>query len=50
MAPKVAAVAPAKKNVKKVKTVKKKKLNLKFTIDCAHPVEDGILDMVSFVS
>jgi len=23
-------------------------LNLKFTIDCAHPVEDGILDMVSF--
>ncbi len=46
---KVAAAAPAK-NVKKVKVVKKKKLNLKFTIDCTHPVEDGILDMVSFVS
>jgi hypothetical protein len=29
---------------------KKKKSTLKFSIDCAHPVEDGILDMVSFVS
>jgi len=47
MAPKAAPV-PAKPKVKKVKTVKKKKLNLKFTIDCTHPVEDGIMDMVSF--
>lgn len=35
---------------KTTKVSKKKKLNLKFTIDCTHPVEDGILDMVSFVS
>jgi len=32
----------------KAKTAKKKKLNLKFTIDCSHPVEDSILDMASF--
>ena len=45
------ATAPgAKKAVTKKgpKSAKKKKLTLKFTIDCTHPVEDGILDMVSF--
>ncbi|CAF0711646.1 unnamed protein product [Brachionus calyciflorus] len=47
MAPKVEAKQQPK--VKKVqKSQKKKKLNLRFTIDCTHPVEDGILDMVSF--
>ena len=29
---------------------KKKKVTLKFTIDCTHPVEDGIMDSASFVS
>ena len=29
---------------------KKKKLNLKFTIDCTHPVEDGIMNPADFVS
>merc|ERR1712007_333141 len=27
---------------------KKKKLNLKFTIDCTHPVEDGIMNPADF--
>jgi hypothetical protein len=49
MAPK--AVAPPKKNVpKKIKVKKPKKLNLRFVLDCTTPVEDGVLDMVSFVS
>ncbi|RNA10887.1 60S ribosomal L22 [Brachionus plicatilis] len=47
MAPKVATKKPSQ--IKKVqKGQKKKKLSLRFTIDCTHPVEDGILDMVSF--
>lgn len=28
----------------------KKKVSLKFTIDCTHPVEDNIMDVASFVS
>ena len=28
----------------------KKKPSLKFTIDCTHPVEDGIFDVADFVS
>ncbi len=36
--------------LKNQKGGKKKKINLKFTIDCTHPAEDGIFDMVSFVS
>ncbi|KAK2701945.1 hypothetical protein QYM36_019409 [Artemia franciscana] len=34
----------------KAKGAKKKKLNLKFTIDSTHPCEDGIMDIDSFVS
>lgn len=29
---------------------KKKKQVLKFTLDCTHPVEDGIMDAANFVS
>lgn len=29
---------------------KKKKQILKFTLDCTHPVEDGIMDAANFVS
>jgi len=29
---------------------KKKKTTLKYTVDCTHPVEDGIMDCTSFVS
>jgi hypothetical protein len=29
---------------------KKKKSTLKYTIDCTHPVEDGIMDPANFVS
>lgn len=32
------------------KTAKKKKINLRYVIDCTHPVEDGILDLEGFVS
>merc|ERR1712191_23220 len=32
----------------KGKGMKKKKLNLKFTIDCTHPVEDGIMNPADF--
>ena len=28
---------------------KKKKQTLRYTIDCTHPVEDGIMDVASFV-
>lgn len=39
------------KNVIKGKGLKKKKkINLKFTVDCTHPVEDNIMDVASFVS
>merc|ERR1712200_264606 len=45
------AKAPAKEAAKKElkgKGQKKKKLNLKFTIDCTHPVEDGIMNPADF--
>ena len=29
---------------------KKKKTTLRFTVDCTHPVEDGIMDVTNFVS
>ena len=29
---------------------KKKKVSLKFHLDCSHPVEDGIMDISNFVS
>lgn len=29
---------------------KGKKLNLKFTIDCTYPIEDGIMNAADFVS
>lgn len=29
---------------------KKKKITLKYSIDCTHPVEDGIMDVANFVS
>ena len=29
---------------------KKKKIALRFTVDCTHPVEDGIMDVTNFVS
>lgn len=32
-----------------VKGGKKKKQVLKFTLDCTHPVEDGIMDAANFV-
>uniref|UniRef100_A0A3P8ZW09 Large ribosomal subunit protein eL22 n=2 Tax=Esox lucius TaxID=8010 RepID=A0A3P8ZW09_ESOLU len=45
-----ANMAPIKKQViKKTKTGgKKKKQVLKFTLDCTHPVEDGIMDAANF--
>ena len=41
-----AAMAPVKKLV--VKGAQKKKQVLKFTLDCTHPVEDGIMDAANF--
>lgn len=38
------------KSGKQARGGKKKKTTLKFTVDCTHPVEDGILDPSSFVS
>uniref|UniRef100_A0AAY5ET09 Large ribosomal subunit protein eL22 n=1 Tax=Electrophorus electricus TaxID=8005 RepID=A0AAY5ET09_ELEEL len=37
-----------KKKKKKKKGGKKKKQVLKFTLDCTHPVEDGIMDAANF--
>jgi len=42
------AVVKITKVAKQPKAKKAKKLALKFTIDCSHPVEDGIFDMASF--
>ncbi|XP_040116976.1 60S ribosomal protein L22-like [Oryx dammah] len=39
-------MAPVKKLV--AKGVKKKKQVLKFTLNCTHPVEDGIMDAANF--
>ncbi|XP_020291616.1 60S ribosomal protein L22-like [Pseudomyrmex gracilis] len=41
------AKGPAKKQVLRGKG-QKKKVSLKFTIDCTHPVEDNILDVTNF--
>ena len=41
-----AAMAPVKKLV--ANGGKKKKQVLKFTLDCTHPVEDGIMDAANF--
>ncbi|XP_070560628.1 large ribosomal subunit protein eL22-like [Ptychodera flava] len=42
-------MAPAqKKGGKAASKGKKKKLTLKYVIDCAHPVEDGIMDANNF--
>merc|ERR1719419_844421 len=55
VAKKAAALKTAvkeKKEAVKAETLKgkgkKKKLNLKFTIDCTHPVEDGIMNPADF--
>ena len=47
--PKKLAVAAVKAETLKGKGLKKKKLNLKFFIDCTHPVEDGIMNPADFV-
>lgn len=39
-----------KKQVVKKQGGKRKKQILKFTLDCTHPVEDGIMDAANFVS
>lgn len=39
-----------KQSTKGSKGGKKKKQVLKFTLDCTHPVEDGIMDAANFVS
>lgn len=39
-----------KKQVVRKQGGKKKKQILKFTLDCTHPVEDGIMDAANFVS
>merc|ERR1712002_532461 len=44
-----AIMAPVKKGGKSSSAKnKKKKLLLKFTVDCTHPVEDGIMDSGNF--
>lgn len=43
------AKGPAKKQVLRGKG-QKKKVSLRFTIDCTHPVEDNIMDVGNFVS
>ncbi|KAF7998409.1 hypothetical protein HCN44_009807 [Aphidius gifuensis] len=52
MAPKVAVKAPAKATMAKKAHLRgkgqKKKVSLKFTIDCTHPVEDNIMDVANF--
>lgn len=50
----IGAKKPAKAPVAKKAHLRgkhqKKKVALKFTIDCTHPVEDNIMDVASFVS
>ena len=41
---------PQQKKQNTGKGGKKKKQVLKFTLDCTHPVEDGIMDAANFVS
>lgn len=47
---KAAPKSAPKKQQLKGKGLKKKKVALKFVIDCTHPVEDSILDVANFVS
>ncbi|GFG36835.1 hypothetical protein Cfor_08657 [Coptotermes formosanus] len=42
------AKKPKKQQHIKAKGQKKKKISLKFTVDCTHPVEDNIMDVASF--
>ena len=42
--------AKGKAVLPKNKTGKKKKVQLKFSIDCSKPVEDGIMNVTDFVS
>merc|ERR1712098_498106 len=42
------AMAPIQKKQNTGKGGKKKKQVLKFTLDCTHPVEDGIMDISNF--
>ncbi|XP_029006408.1 60S ribosomal protein L22 [Betta splendens] len=44
----VSAMPPMKKQVVKKQGGKRKKQILKFTLDCTHPVEDGIMDAANF--
>ncbi|XP_074531067.1 large ribosomal subunit protein eL22 [Halichoeres trimaculatus] len=44
----VTAMAPIKKQMVKKPGGRKKKQILKFTLDCTHPVEDGIMDAANF--
>ncbi|XP_045470784.1 60S ribosomal protein L22-like [Harmonia axyridis] len=46
--PITAKVQPKKKQQIRGKGLKKKKVSLKFTIDCTHPVEDSIMDLGDF--
>ncbi|XP_069699221.1 large ribosomal subunit protein eL22-like isoform X1 [Periplaneta americana] len=39
---------PKKQQHIRAKGQKKKKISLKFTVDCTHPVEDNIMDVASF--
>jgi len=39
---------PKKQQHIKAKGQKKKKISLKFTVECTHPVEDNIMDVASF--
>ncbi|PNF39576.1 60S ribosomal protein L22 [Cryptotermes secundus] len=44
----VVAKKPKKQQHIRAKGQKKKKISLKFTVDCTHPVEDNIMDVASF--
>ncbi|KAK9528552.1 hypothetical protein VZT92_012705 [Zoarces viviparus] len=46
--PCVSVMAPIKKQVVRKQGGKRKKQILKFTLDCTHPVEDGIMDAANF--
>lgn len=46
----VSKAQPKKKAQIRGKGLKKKKVSLKFTIDCTHPVEDSIMVLDDFVS
>ncbi|GFO08127.1 60S ribosomal protein l22-like protein [Plakobranchus ocellatus] len=48
MAPATGKTVKRPAKVSSGKSGKKKKTTLRFTIDCTHPVEDGIMDATSF--